>query len=212
MDPVIDLPANGSPIVEWGSAGQALDESGRGEESGDLHVVAPFAGGALVAVIDGLGHGAEAAAAARAARRVLADHAGEPVLTLVERCHEDLRRTRGAVMSLASFDARDSTITSVAVGNVEVVLLRADAAATRPRETITPRGGIVGYQIPPLRPTVLSVSRDDTLIMATDGIGAGFTTGVVLTQRPQDIAASILASHGTGTDDALVLVVRYRGA
>ena len=79
----MDWPGHGSPIVEWGSAGQALDESGRGEESGDLHVVAPFAGGALVAVIDGLGHGAEAAAAARAARRVISDHAGEPVLTLV---------------------------------------------------------------------------------------------------------------------------------
>jgi serine phosphatase RsbU (regulator of sigma subunit) len=206
------MPGHGSPIVEWGSAGQAFDGSSQGEKSGDLHVVAPFPGGALVAVIDGLGHGPEAAAAARAARRVLANHASEPVLTLVERCHEDLRRTRGAVMSLASFDARNSTITSIAVGNVEVVLLRADAAANPPRETITPRGGIVGYQLPPLRPTVLSVYRDDTLIMATDGIRAGFTTGVVRMRRPQDIAASILADHGTGTDDALVLVVRYRGA
>ena len=202
---------HGAPVIEWGLAGQALQSSGQSEVSGDLHVVAPFSGGALVAVIDGLGHGPEAADAARAAAAVLTAHAREPVLTLVERCHADLRRTRGAVMSLASFDAGDSTITSVAVGNVEVVLLRADAAANRPRDAVAGRGGIVGYQLPPLRPTVLPVSRGDTLIMATDGIKAGFTTGVVLTRPPQDIAAFILAAYCQGTDDALVLVARYRG-
>src|SRR5206468_11760132 len=94
-------------FIEWGSAGSALE----GGQSGDVHVVAPLPNGALVAVIDGLGHGAEAAAVAHVAARILQANAAEPVLALVQRCHEDLRKTRGVVMSLASFNAKDSSVT-----------------------------------------------------------------------------------------------------
>jgi len=60
------------PMVEWAVGARALE----GEPvSGDLHVVTPFPGGVLVAVMDGLGHGTEAAAAAEAAAEILRDHA-----------------------------------------------------------------------------------------------------------------------------------------
>ena len=49
------------------------------EESGDLHLVTQTDRGALVAVIDGLGHGSEAANAARAAVATLEPHANEGV-------------------------------------------------------------------------------------------------------------------------------------
>ena len=51
-------------LIEWAVAGAPID----GEtESGDLHAVVQFEGGVLVGAVDGLGHGAEAAVAARAA-------------------------------------------------------------------------------------------------------------------------------------------------
>ncbi len=50
-------------LIDWGVATLML----AGErESGDLHLVKPVGTGVLVSVVDGLGHGAEAAAAARA--------------------------------------------------------------------------------------------------------------------------------------------------
>jgi phosphoserine phosphatase RsbX len=193
-------------VVDWGAAGFALEV-----ESGDVHAVAPFPGGVLVGLIDGLGHGIEAAAAAQAAARLLAAHAGEPVVALVERCHEALHGTRGAVMSVASFQARRGAMTWTGVGNVEAVLLRADRAASPPREAIALRGGIVGYQLPHLRDWVLPVSPGDLLIMATDGLHDGFSDGVVMHESPQRIADSILARHARGSDDAHVLVARYLG-
>jgi hypothetical protein len=193
-------------VVEWGSAGAALD----GADSGDACVVAPFPGGALVAVIDGLGHGPEARDATREAVRILEACAGEPLGALVERCHEALRKTRGAVMSLASFDARAASLTWLGVGNVEGFLLRA-APGGRPRESLTLRGGVVGYQLPPLRPAALSVARGDTLVMATDGIRSAFVADLAPSPRPQELADAILARHARGTDDALVLVARYAG-
>jgi hypothetical protein len=164
-------------LIEWASAGMAL--GGNDNESGDLHLIARFPNGALAAVMDGLGHGPEAAFAARQAARILEAGAGEPVIALVQRCHDGLRRTRGVVMSLASFTARDSSMVWIGVGNVETVLLRGDPSASRRREAISGRGGVVGYQLPPLRATALPVSRGDTLIMATDGIRTAFTVGLV---------------------------------
>lgn len=197
----------GRPLVEWGSAGVALEK----EESGDVYVVAPFPDGVLVAVIDGLGHGAEAATAAREAARLLEAHAGETVSDLIRRCHEGLRRTRGAVMSLASFDSRSSSVTWIGVGNVEGVLVRADRAAEPSRESLAARGGVVGYQLPPLREAGRAVSSGDALILATDGIRSEFTAGLSVQDSPQDMAESIVARYAKASDDALVLVARYLG-
>jgi len=193
--------------LDWAWAGAALEDN----QSGDLHVVMSLPWGALLGVIDGLGHGPEAAVAARAAAVILHAHASSPVQELVELCHEGLRRTRGAVMSLASLDVRSSTIDWCGVGNVEGVLFRNRAAASQ-REALSLRGGVVGYRLPPLKVSTHSVQPGDTLVLATDGVRAGFAAAVEPEAPPQSIASSVLTRCATGSDDALVLVARYLGA
>lgn len=190
-------------LVDWAWAGSALE----GPDSGDLHVVVPLPRGALLAVIDGLGHGPEAALAAREAADILRAQPALPVSDLIDLCHEGLRKTRGAVMSVASLDIRSSTIDCCGVGNVEGVLFRAD----RSREAIATRGGVVGYRLPCLKVSTLTVSFGDTLVLVTDGISSDFTSVVARDAAPQVIADSVLAGCAKGTDDALVLVVRYLG-
>src|SRR5439155_21197 len=146
---------------------------------------------ALVAAVDGLGHGADAAAAADVAITLLEEYTGEPLTTLANRCHEGLRKSRGVVMSLALFDGRRHTMTWLGVGNVEGVLLRRSRMVNTGRETILLRGGIVGYQLPPLHMATFSVVRGDTLIFATDGVRKGFADGVTSSQPTKDIVDSI---------------------
>ena len=66
-----------------------------GIESGDSHVVRQLPEGVLAAVIDGVGHGNEAADAARIAGRTLNSSPHEDAVSLVWRCHEALKETRG---------------------------------------------------------------------------------------------------------------------
>lgn len=200
-----------SALIEWGAAASALPGQA---VSGDRSVVAPFPGGVLVAVADGLGHGNEASLAAEIAVATLAKYAAESVIALVQRCHEALLRTRGVVMSLASLNGQDNTMTWMGVGNVEGVLFRADAEASPLRESILLRGGTVGYMLPPLRASVLPVARGDTLIFVTDGIRSSFAGDLALvasSRAPQQIADGILSRHSRQTDDALALVARYLG-
>lgn len=193
--------------ITWGVATLTLDGQA---ESGDLHVVALFPGGVLVAAIDGLGHGHDAAIAAKIAAATLRDHAQESVISLVRRCHEQLQATRGAAISLASFSSLDSTMTWLAVGNVESFLLRA-GAVRHEKAAVLMRGGVIGYALPPLRAEVIAISPGDTLILTTDGIRSGFADEFAPEASPQHLADHVLAHFSKGTDDALVLVVRYVG-
>lgn len=196
------------PCIEWGAAAQTIP----GETvSGDLHLVKPLAHGALVAVVDGLGHGEEAATAAKTAVAVLEEKPDQSVIALIKRCHDALRKTRGAVMTLASFNMLEGTVSWLGVGNVEGVLLRADTRAAPASEAAFLRGGVVGYQLPPLRASVIAIAPDDLLILASDGIGSGFSQNLPVTDPAQDIADRILTQHFKGNDDALALVVRYLG-
>ena len=59
------------PFLEWGTAGRPIS----GEtESGDQYVVHSWPGGALLAVIDGLGHGPGDPLAAKEAVAVFLEH------------------------------------------------------------------------------------------------------------------------------------------
>jgi negative regulator of sigma-B (phosphoserine phosphatase) len=195
-------------LIDWAVATRAIP----GElESGDLHLVSPFEGGALVAAIDGLGHGPEAAAAAKQAAAALESSAGEPVTALLERCHRALRGTRGAVITLARFDQRTGTVSWVGVGNIEGTLVRTDPGGSRARETVMLAGGVAGHQLPSVRASEVELEQGDTLVFATDGVRRGYVDAVAADDPPRRVADRILEEFGKGTDDALVLVVRYVG-
>jgi negative regulator of sigma-B (phosphoserine phosphatase) len=197
--------AAASPI-EYGVAFRArAGEAG----CGDTHAVVARPGGVLVAAVDGLGHGEEAALAASAASRCLAACPEESVVAVLERCHRALRSTRGAVMSVASFDARSASMAWVGVGNVQGFLLRRRGEQ---EHDLLLRNGVVGARLlPPLQVEILHVFPGDTLVFATDGIESGFNRELASKQPPQRAADAILARHGKPTDDALVFVARYLG-
>ena len=200
-------PAGASPL-EWGVAAVAIPGE---KESGDLHLVEPLLNGSLVAVMDGLGHGCEAAVAAKHAVETLKAYREESVITLLKRCHENLRTTRGVVLSMAAFNTIEGTLTWLGVGNVEGMLFRHAADEKTNYESLILRRGVVGGRLPPLHASILPVARGDTLIFATDGIRSGFESNLNLRAPPQEIADHILAQHNMETDDALVLVARYMG-
>jgi negative regulator of sigma-B (phosphoserine phosphatase) len=194
--------------LERGVAGAPL----AGEErSGDLAVFAAYEGGALVAVVDGLGHGDAAADAAEIAARAIHRHRQAEPSELMRRCHEELRKSRGVVMTLAWFDLAARRLSWAGIGNVEARLVRGAAVYGDRHDSALVLGGVVGYNLPPVRPSHMALEPGDAVAFATDGIEADYSASLAPGVPAQLLAERIFERHAKGSDDALAVVVRYVG-
>ena len=196
--------------IEWATAGRALP----GEDvSGDQPVAIGIGdGAALFGVMDGLGHGPDAATAAQRAVEALEAAPNERPELLVRRCHRALGGTRGVAMTLARIDFAAGTLTWCGVGNVSGNLVARDASGTHIRASASPAGGIVGYRVPEVVPVqTISIRTGDLLVISSDGIDEHYVPQIDFAAPAGVIAKQILSKNAKQTDDAVVLAARHRG-
>lgn len=180
-------------------------------EPADLCMVRPTDRGALVAVLDRAGRGAEAGRAPQMAAAIVEQHAGEGVIPLLRFCHDRLRGTTGAVISLVSVDGLENTVTWTGVGNVTGVLVRGNPSAKYGDAAIPLHAGVVGYRLPTVEARVTPISPGDLLILATDGVRGDFVRAFSADDSPEAIAEYISSNFRRGDDSRLVFVARYLG-
>ena len=195
-------------LLEYGVASVTPPDQ---DESGDRHLVKTIHDGALLAVVDGSGHGKDAGGPARSAVETLETHANDGVISLFQRCHERLRSTRGAVMSIASINAARSTLTWAGVGNIEGMIFRFGSYPQDVVDRLLLRPGIVGYRLPYLQTQAVPIAPGDLIILATDGIRPDFENEIRPEEHPRAIANQISSGYRKRYDDGLVLVARYLG-
>lgn len=176
--------------------------------SGDRHYLHQTSDHALIGMIDGLGHGAEAAVAADAACGQLAGADNQSVGQLLARCHEQLRGTRGAAMTLVNLDMRARRLEWVGVGNIMTLLLHPQSSGKFAQTELFVRGGVVGVSIPATVASGVNIAPGDFVVAATDGVDIRFASDIAKPESPQKLAERLLQRYCNGHDDALVLVAR----
>ncbi len=170
----------------------------RGEHvSGDCAVVREEAGVTLIAVIDVLGHGPEAAKVAELAATHLRQGPMGAAREAIASLHERLRGTRGAAASVCV--VRDRTLTGCGVGNVEIRVL-----GTSVPTVLTP--GILGHRVHRLREFAARLSDGDRLVFFTDGISSRVPLSDLRTLPPAEACRAIMHAHRRPHDDATVVV------
>ena len=158
-----------------------------------------------MAVVDGLGHGPHAAAAARAALDALDRKPTlRPVKALLA-CHDALAGTRGAALSVAWIEP-GVQLTIAGVGNVEARLWHAG----RTQRPIVQRG-IVGSAMPRLTEAVFQLGDSDwVLVLHTDGVSSRcdpWSLPAFEARAMQELADGLVGRWGQSTDDATAVVV-----
>ncbi|MDR3615823.1 MAG: SpoIIE family protein phosphatase [Candidatus Obscuribacterales bacterium] len=191
-------------FIDWAVASQVHPHE---LVCGDAYCVTQIANGVVICVIDGLGHGPEAAEASRAAIATISNHKDDAAEEIVARCHDALKATRGAVLSLAIVDSVHNRLSWVGIGNIEGILLHGEAQ----HEWLPLRAGIVGCRMPGIRAIEMPISPGDLLIMFSDGITSHVLDPIHINREPVEVAERIIRTHIRRTDDALVLVARYLG-
>lgn len=160
-----------------------------------------------ILVIDGLGHGPRAAAAAEETLKAFALRRDKDLVTLMENLSEDVRATRGSVAGLLQIEAANNRAYYGGIGNI-TAMVAAPGSATR---RLISRDGRLGGPARSLQTEELDLRPGDTLILHSDGIatlrGIDRMTGL-LRHSPGLIAASLMRDHNRGRDDACVVVAR----
>ena len=173
--------------------------------SGDMYFFHQNKDSTLVAVIDGLGAGEAAHEAAERARDCVSQNTDVALADLLQRCHQALRGTRGAVMMLMRVCPAQDSVTFAGVGNIGVRVL-----SDTPIRPIS-RNGIVGYRMNSVREFSYPYTIGDLFILHSDGISTRFTIDEERIRDPrtnlQQIAQEIADEFGKD-DDITIVVVR----
>lgn len=160
----------------------------------------------LFVVVDGLGHGPHAAAAATAFCDYVQTHVDEPLDLMLHGADKAVSSTRGAAAMVARVDKHGATIDVAGVGNVAL------RAWSKERFQPLPMRGVLGRGIRNVRVFRYGLSHGDLFALYSDGISGSFDIDTVKHQSATAIAQSILASHRKAHDDATCVVARYLGA
>lgn len=171
--------------------------------SGDLVVVRQAPSCTMLAVIDVLGHGPDAAEVAVLAGEYLglADM-DEGVEAWMQGLHEALARTRGAAAGLGRAEAGALQVTIV--GNVEVRCI-----GTRVGVIATP--GIVGRRMRRLRSFTFPMQHGDRLAMHSDGLRHLDLAGTrALSLEPA--CDQLMHEFAVAVDDASLLLTDFHNA
>ena len=175
------------------------------DESGDAWALAPLRRGVALLSVDGLGHGPEAALAARAALDTFAlQPALAPDLQLAA-CHTALRPTRGAALAVAVLDG--DQLQFAGVGNISACIVDGQT-----RRQMVSHNGIAGHNMRKAYLYTQPCAPGALVILHSDGIGTQWDLaqypGLTLC-HPAIIAAVLLRDHARLRDDASVLVLRH---
>lgn len=175
-----------------------LSAPARGEtKCGDIAVIRELAEVTLIAVVDVLGHGPEAARIAELAARCLL---AAPVLRArdaITALHEALRGTRGAAASVCL--VRGLELDGCGVGNVEIRVL-----GTSVPVLLTP--GIVGQRMLSLREFRARLAEGDRLVCFSDGISSRVPLAETRALAPREACAQIMQQHRRNHDDGTVVI------
>ena len=183
----------------------------RGEaECGDHWQVVPLRDRLALMLVDGLGHGPDAALAATSATRSFTAGATSGHDVLLCALDRGLRETRGAAVSVVTVDAATKEVTFTGVGNVDARLV-----GEGPTQYLVPQNGIVGHGMPALKSTRASWPAGGLLIMHSDGIVARWRLDAyqgARTLHPGLVAGIIYRDFARERDDVTVLVLGDAGA
>jgi serine phosphatase RsbU (regulator of sigma subunit) len=176
--------------------------------SGDAVVIRPLEHGIFAAIVDVLGHGAEAHELALVIDAYLARHGSSDVSDLMTRLHQHVKGTRGAAVGLCAIDAVSGRVAYVGTGNT--VLRRFGKTDTR----LVSQDGVLGQNMRTPRPQTLQLEKGDLIVLYTDGVQDRFTSDDypgVFHHVPKDVVRTIVERFGKDYDDAACIAVRYSG-
>jgi anti-sigma regulatory factor (Ser/Thr protein kinase) len=160
----------------------------------------------VVLLVDGIGHGWEAAEAAQEATTTFRKYADRAPGDILLSIHDALKKTRGAVAAIAEVRANEGTLTYAGVGNISAVVL----AGTGSRSLVS-HNGTLGMVTSRIQEFKVDWPADAVLVLHSDGLLSRWDLSSyagLIVRHPAVIGAALLRDFRRQRDDASVVVVK----
>jgi serine/threonine protein phosphatase PrpC len=170
---------------------------------GDTYFIDRFGKTAIFAVIDGLGHGANAFKPASKCKNIIEVNKEKCVKDIIMYCHQGLKGTRGVVAAIVKIDEESGLFDFGGVGNIGFY--------AKAKESIKPISfaGVLGHNLRKFMSFRFNIYKDDIFVLFSDGISSHFDIGDNSGKDVEIIAKEIFTKQRKLSDDATILVVRY---
>jgi anti-sigma regulatory factor (Ser/Thr protein kinase) len=204
---VAEQPATVGPgPFRWGAVSRPAPHETR---CGDAWRIAERPGELSVMIVDGLGHGPEAAKAADEAAEVFDRDPFAPLATFIQNSAIRMQSTRGGAVAAAHIDAARRMLTFVGVGNIAGRLRAFDEESGR---GLVSHNGVVGGPMRKIQEFEYPLPEEGLLVMHSDGLQSRWMLQAypgLVARHPAVIAAILCRDYCRGPDDVTVAVVRF---
>jgi anti-sigma regulatory factor (Ser/Thr protein kinase) len=159
-------------------------------------------------VVDGLGHGPLAAAAAAQAVTVFGEDRFPTPADYLGAADAAMRSTRGAALAIAQVDFGARELHYVGVGNIAARIVN---LAANSQQSLVSHGGIVGAGLRKVQQLNYRWQEGDLLVMHSDGLNERWNLGTYVGLARTDvavIAGIVYRDAKRGRDDATVVAAR----
>lgn len=177
---------------------------------GDGWTVVEGRGRVVVFVVDGLGHGPAAAAAARAAIESVEKNAHREAPEIMDAVHNAMRSTRGGAGAVALLQPESELCVFCGIGNIAASIR--GGGVTR---SMVSHNGTLGHQVRKVQEFQYPFPKGSLLVMHSDGIATQWDLadypGLEM-RHPAFVSAALFRDYSRGRDDLTVLALRNGAA
>jgi anti-sigma regulatory factor (Ser/Thr protein kinase) len=162
--------------------------------------------GAFALVVDGLGHGTFAAAAAAAARAIFRSRAFQAPTDALAAIHEGIRHTRGAAGAIVDLRVKGRSIAAAGVGNISTAV----CANGHIRQAVS-HNGTLGHAARYFKEYSYPWEPGALLVMHSDGLTSHWSLDAypgLSARHPALVAGVMYRDFSRRRDDVTVLVAR----
>ncbi len=160
----------------------------------------------MVLIVDGLGHGRDAAVAADEAVAVFQSSLDKGPGEILSHINDALKKTRGAVAGIARINNANNTLTYAAVGNTAASVLSKEGS-----RSLVAHSGTLGVASPRIQEFQMDWPKEGMLIMHSDGLQSRWDLSSysgLISRHPAVIGAALIRDFRRQRDDASVVVVK----
>ena len=160
----------------------------------------------ILALVDGLGHGPGAAAAAELAIASVRQHRTKAPAAIVQYAHDALRATRGAALAVAEIDWPRQALRYCGVGNISATIIAGDNL-----RHLVSYNGTAGHEARKIVEFTYPWSANALLIMHSDGLMTRWNLQAypgLIQRHPSLIAGVLYRDFVRGRDDVTVVAVK----